>query len=99
VGLEINGIHQLPVYVGGMNLLGDNVDTVNKNEKIVIDASKEVGPEVNEEKFMLLSCYENGGKNQDTKRASRYFENVAQFKHLRTRITNQNLFKEEIKRI
>jgi hypothetical protein len=33
-----------------VNLLGDNTDTLNKNTEILIDASKEVRPEINVEK-------------------------------------------------
>jgi hypothetical protein len=33
-----------------VNILGDNVDTINKNTETVIDASKEDGLEVNAEK-------------------------------------------------
>jgi hypothetical protein len=38
------------------------------------------------------------GQNHDINIANRSFENVAQFKHLRTTVTNQNLIQEEIKR-
>jgi hypothetical protein len=31
VGLKLNGTHQLLAYVDDVNLLGDNVDTINKN--------------------------------------------------------------------
>jgi hypothetical protein len=39
-----------------MNLLADNIDTLKKNTETLIDASKEVGLEVNAEKtkYMLL---------------------------------------------
>jgi hypothetical protein len=33
-----------------MNLLGDNIDSINKNRETIIDPSKEVGLEVNAEK-------------------------------------------------
>jgi hypothetical protein len=33
-----------------VNLLGDNIDTIMKNTETVIDASKEVGLEINNEK-------------------------------------------------
>jgi hypothetical protein len=29
VGLKLNGTHQLPVYVGDVNLLGDNIGSGN----------------------------------------------------------------------
>jgi hypothetical protein len=46
-----------------VNLLGDNIDTVNKNTYTVIEAGKEVGLEVNAEKskYMLLSRHQNAG--------------------------------------
>jgi hypothetical protein len=66
----------------------------------LIDASKEVSLEINIEKtkYMLLSHHQNAGQNQDIKITNRSFENVSQFKYLGTRVTNQNLIQEEIKR-
>jgi hypothetical protein len=49
VGLKLYGTHQLLVYVDG-NILVDNIDTIKKNTETVIEASKEVGLEVNTEK-------------------------------------------------
>jgi hypothetical protein len=42
-----------------VNVLGDNIDTINKNTQTLIDAGKEVGLEVNVEKtkYMLVFCY------------------------------------------
>jgi hypothetical protein len=97
----LNGTHQLLVYADDVNLLGDNIDTVNKNAETLIDASKEVGLEVNTEKtrYVLLSRHQNAGKNYDRKRANRSFENVAQLIYLGITATNQNSIQEEIRRI
>jgi hypothetical protein len=59
VGLKLNGTHQLLAYADDVNLLGDNIDTIVKNTETLIDASKEVGLEINVEKttYMLLSCH------------------------------------------
>jgi transcriptional antiterminator len=92
------GHYQLLVYSHDENLLGDNKDTIKKNTETLIDASKEVGPEVNTEKTksMLLSCHQNARRNHDIKIGNRSFENVAQFKYLGTTITNQNFIQVDI---
>jgi hypothetical protein len=57
VGLKLNWIRQLLACADDVNLLGDNIDTINRNRETLIDASKEVGLEVNVEKtkYMLVS--------------------------------------------
>jgi hypothetical protein len=45
VGLKLNGTNQLLVYAYDVDLPGDNID-IKKNTQTLIDASKEVGPEV-----------------------------------------------------
>jgi hypothetical protein len=55
-------------FADDVNLLGDNVDTMKKNTRTLIDASKDVGLEVNieETRYVLLSRHQNAGQNQDT---------------------------------
>jgi hypothetical protein len=96
----LDGTHQLLACDDDGNLLGDNIDTIKKNTQTLIDASKEVGLEVNVEKtkYMLVSQDQNADQNRDIKIGNRSFENVSQFKYLGTTVTNQNLIQEEIKR-
>jgi hypothetical protein len=50
VGRKLNGTHQLLAYADDVDLLEDNIDTINRNTETLSDASKEVGLEVNVEK-------------------------------------------------
>jgi hypothetical protein len=81
VGLTLNGRRQLLAYADDVNLLADNIDTIKKNTETLIDASKEVGLEINEDKtkYMLLSRHQNVGQNRDIKIANRSFENCVTF--------------------
>jgi hypothetical protein len=98
VGLKLNETHQLLAYADAVNLLGYN--RYHKNTETLIDASKEVGLEVDVEKTkcMLVSWDQNIGQNREIKIVTKSFENVSQFKYLGMTITNQNLIVEEIKK-
>jgi predicted GTPase len=100
VGLKLNGTHQLLAYADDVNLLEDNIDTIEKKTETLIDASKEVGLELNIEKTkcMLLSRHQNVDQNRYIKIENRSFENVSQFEYLGTTVRNQNLIQEEMKR-
>jgi hypothetical protein len=54
------------VRADDVNLLDDNIGTIKKNTETLIDASKEVGLEVNgrRTKYMLLSGLRNAERSQ-----------------------------------
>jgi hypothetical protein len=48
----LNGTHQLLAYVDD-NIVEENIDIIKKNAEALLDASKEVGLEVNPEKLSV----------------------------------------------
>jgi hypothetical protein len=50
--LKLNETHQLLAYAYDINIVGENVDTIQKNTEALLYASKEVGLEVNPVGFL-----------------------------------------------
>jgi hypothetical protein len=98
-GLKLNGTHRFLPYVDDVNKLGGSVHTVKKNAESLVAAAKEIGLEVNayKTKYMVMSRYQNAGRNFSMKIDNSSFERVEEFKYLGTTLTNQNSIQEEVK--
>jgi hypothetical protein len=98
VSLELNEIQQLFVYTDVDNLLGDSINTIKENKETLLQASRDVGLEINagKTKYMIMSCHPNSGQNQNIRTANESFENVAKFKYLGTTLKNKNDNHDEI---
>jgi hypothetical protein len=94
-GQKLNGIHQLLAYSDDVNIVGGNIDTIEKNKEAVLDAGKEVGLEVNPEKtkYMLRAPYQKAGQGHCLNKANSSFEDVVTLKYLGTTLTYQKCSK------
>jgi hypothetical protein len=98
-GLEFNGTPQLVIYADDVNLLGGSVNTIKENTEAFLEASRDIGLEINTEKtkYMIMSRHSNSGQNQNIRIANESFENVEKSKYLGTTLTYQNDIRDEIK--
>jgi hypothetical protein len=71
-------------HADDVNILGENVDTIQKNT-----ANSE------KSKYMVMS-HKKAGQKHSIQIANRSFEVVAKFKYLVTTLTDQNCMQEEI---
>jgi hypothetical protein len=98
-GLKLNGTHQLLACAHDVNIVGENIHTIQKITKALLVVSKDVGLEVNQKKtrYMLMSHYQKTEKKHSIQIGNRSFEDVAKFMYLGTTQTDHSFMHKEIK--
>jgi sorting nexin-29 len=97
--MKLNGTHQLVAYANEVNILGGSVHTVKVNAETLVDATKQIGLEVNADKtkYMVMSWERNAGRVLSVKIDNSSIEMVEEFKYLGTMLIDQNSIQKEIK--
>jgi hypothetical protein len=84
--------HQLLFHADGINLLGDNINTIKGNTETVLGSRNS-----EKLKYIIIRRHQNSGQSWNLWTASESSEGMEKFIYLGTTLTNQNDIRDEIK--
>jgi hypothetical protein len=81
---------QALAFADDVNILGESIQTVQRNTAALVATCKEIGLKVNAEetKYMAISQEQNAGQNHDIKIVNKSLERVEQSKYLGMTVTS-----------
>ena len=82
LGLDMNGTHQVLAYADDVNLIGDDIRTIERNANVLLNACKDIGLAVNigKTKYMEVRRHRGIIANAHIKIGSNSYEKVETFK-------------------
>ena len=82
-----------------VNLISDDIRTVERNADVLLNAYKDIGLAVNtgKTKYMEIGLHRGITANAHVKIGSNSYEKIKTFKYLGSLLTNQNYIQAEIK--
>ena len=96
--MKLIGTHQLLFCNDCLHVLGASICAIKENTEASVFVSNEIGLELNYEKteYMVMSQDQHALQNRNIYVGNKFFERLEHFSYLRTSLTNENSFHEEI---